>query len=151
MSYSTELTYDCMGILHYGAGLVTGGDLVEACRATLQLLQNTENFHFEFIDFSEVTELRITADEFDQIVANDHFAAVFRPEAVVVIVAPRDDVFATGKEWERRVEGLGWKIHISRSREEGDQWLKENYPAPRPQRVSAPETVPPPAGSQTFA
>ncbi|MBA3962587.1 MAG: hypothetical protein H0X40_11880 [Chthoniobacterales bacterium] len=145
MSYSTELTDDYMGILHYGAGLVTGAELVEACRATLQLLQNTENFHFDFIDFSEVTELRITADEFDQIVANDHFAAVFRPDAVVVIVAPRDDVFETATEWERRVQDLGWKTYISRSRADADEWLRQNYPSPKKAQVAPSESESSPA------
>lgn len=145
MSYTTELTDDCMGIVHHGASLVTGADLIEACTATLQLLQNTENFHFEFIDFSGVTELRITPDEFDQIVANDHFAAIFRPEAVVVIVAPRNDLFETGKEWERRVQDLGWKTHISRSRAEAEEWLKKNYPSPQRGQVSSREIGSPPA------
>ena len=144
MPYTTELTDDCMGILRHGAGLVTGGEIIEACNATLQLFQNTENFYFDFIDFSEVTELRITPEEFNQIVANDHLAAIFRPEAVVVIVAPRDDLFETGKEWEHRVQDLGWKTHISRSRPEADQWLRENYPSPQTARVSPSETASPP-------
>ena len=130
MSYTTELTEDYMGTVHVGAGLVTGEELLEACRATTQLTQNTENFHFEFIDLSDATELRVTSGELDQIVAQDHFAAIFRPDAVVVIVAPLDDVFAIAKMWERRVQDIGWNTHISRDRAEALEWLRENYPTP---------------------
>jgi hypothetical protein len=119
-----------MGVMHLGAGVVTGADLLEGCRMTTQLRQNTENFHFEFIDFSDVTELKITADDLMQIVAQDHYAAIFRPDAVVVIVAPRDDQFEIGKKWERRVEDIGWKTHIAHDRAEATAWLRENYPAP---------------------
>ncbi|HEY5037176.1 MAG TPA: hypothetical protein VII74_08615, partial [Chthoniobacterales bacterium] len=102
MSYTSELTEDCMGVIHSGAGVVTGADLLEGCRTTTQLRQNTENFQFEFIDFSDVTELKVTADDLVQIVAQDHYAAILRPDAVVVIVAPRDDQYEIGKKWEQR-------------------------------------------------
>lgn len=130
MAYTTELTEDCMGILHVGSDLVTGEDLLAASRSTIQLLQNTENFHYEFIDFSQVTELKITAEELNQIVAQDYYAAVFRPDAVVVIVAPRIDLFEIGKTWERRVQDLGWNTHVAHDRDEATRWLRENYPAP---------------------
>lgn len=130
MSYTTELTEDCMGVMHRGVGVVTGEDLLGGCRATTQLRQNTENFQFEFLDFSEVTELKITPDELVQIVAQDHYAAILRPDAVVVIVAPRDDLFEIGKKWQRRVQDIGWKTYIAHDRAEGVRWLRENYPAP---------------------
>ncbi len=132
MAYTTELTEDYMGIVHTGSGVVTGADLLESCRASTHLVQNTENFHYQFIDFTDVTELKITPDDLIKIVAQDHFAALFRPNAVVVIVAPRDDLFEIGKKWERRVQDLGWKTLISRSRTEANAWLRENYPSYRP-------------------
>ncbi len=130
MGYTTELTEDYVGIVHVGSGLVTGADLLEACRSTTQLLQNTENFHYEFIDFSEVAELRISPEELEEIVAQDRFAATFRPDAVIVIVAPREDLFEIATQWERRVQDIGWNTHISRNRPEALAWLREHYPAP---------------------
>lgn len=80
------------------------------------------------IDFSDVEELRITEEDFDQIVAQDYYAAVFRPGAVVVIVAPRDEVFALANTWQRRIEDIGWKTYIARSRVEARGWFRENFP-----------------------
>jgi hypothetical protein len=59
-----RLTEDCRGIVHVGTDLVTGEDLIEATRMASQLVQNTENFQFEFIDLSEVSELQITEQQF---------------------------------------------------------------------------------------
>ncbi len=137
MSYSTELSDDCMGIHHVGSGAVAGEEILEACRATTQLLQNTENFHYEFIDFSEVTELTISEDEFDRMIAQDFYAAIYRPDAVVVIVAPRDDLFAIATKWEQRIKGIGWQTHIARDRTEAKAWLLEHYPNPSAPREPA--------------
>lgn len=135
MSYTTELSDDCMGIHHVGKGAVSGAEILDACRATTQLFQNTENFHYEFIDFSEVTELEISADELNRIIAQDFYAATFRPEAVVVLVASREEIFEKVKGWEQRVKGIGWQTHIARDRAEATRWLQEHYPDPDSQGV----------------
>ncbi len=129
MPYQTELTDDCRGIVHVGKGRVAGADLVEAAANSRRLVQNTENFYYEFVDLTEVTELEMSEEELDEIVAEDHLAAVFRPEAVVVMVVPRDELFALAEKWERRVKDLGWNTHIARERSEALRWLRENYPA----------------------
>ena len=145
MSYTTELSDDCMGIHHLGKGAVSGAEILDACRATTQLLQNTENFHYEFIDLSEVTELEISADELNRIIAQDFYAATFRPEAVVVIVAPRQEIFEMVKRWEQRVTGIGWQTHIARERGEAVRWLQEHYPDPAAHSVESRSPSDPPA------
>ncbi len=129
MPYTTELTDDYMGIVHIGTGVVCGEELLEACRSTTALLQNTENFHYEFIDFTDAEELRITPDDLAEIVAQGRFAALFRPDAV--IVAPDDAISEKIQDWDRRVQDIGWKTHISRSRPDALAWLRENYPTPQ--------------------
>lgn len=129
MAYTTELTPDYMGVVHVGTGVVTAEELLAGCRVTTALMETTENFHYEFVDLSDVTELQITEEDLEQIVAQDHLAAVFRPHAVVVIVAAREDLFATAKLWEQRVQDLGWNTHVSRKRSEALAWLKQNFPS----------------------
>jgi hypothetical protein len=125
MPYTTELTEDCLGIVHVGTGLVTGEDLLAGTRMASQLVQNTENFQFEFVDLSDASELRITAEEINEIVQEDRIAATYRPRAIVVIVAPSDEVFAIIQQWERKVEDLGWRTFIARSRREALTWLRD--------------------------
>ena len=60
MPYETELTDDCMGVVHRGSGMVTGEEILRGSLAVSQLVQNTENFHYEFVDLSEATEFKFT-------------------------------------------------------------------------------------------
>ncbi len=127
MPYKTELTEDCMGVVHTGSGVVTGAELLRGSRAVAQLVQNTENFHYEFVDLSEATWVEISSIELEQIAALDRMVACFRPNAVVVIVSPDEGLFALAKEWENLILDLGWKTHISRVRSEARSWLRENF------------------------
>lgn len=129
MPLTTETTPDFQGIVHHASGIVTGDELVEASSAALRLVQNTQNFHYEFVDLSGATELRDAGEEhLDQLTAQDRLAATYRPNAVVVIVAPRDDFYELGKAWERRVQALGWSTFIARRRDEATAWLAGNFP-----------------------
>lgn len=129
MAYKTQLSDDCLGILRIGSGVVTGRELAAASVAATQLVQNTENFEYEFVDLSEVTEVRVTREELAQIVTQDRIIARFRPHAIVVIVAPQDQTLTMAREWEESVSDLGWSTHICRSRSEGLNWLRENVAA----------------------
>ncbi|HEY2712097.1 MAG TPA: hypothetical protein VGI60_06245 [Chthoniobacterales bacterium] len=125
MPYITELTEDCLGIVHVGTGLVTGEDLIEGTRTASQLVQNTENFQFEFVDLSECSELQVTRQQLEEIVREDRVAATYRPRAIVAIVAPADAVFAIAQQWQHEVEDLDWRTLIARSRPEALKWLRD--------------------------
>ena len=127
MPYETELTDDCMGVVHRGSGMVTGEEILRGSLAVSQLVQNTENFHYEFVDLSEATGIQITDYQLNQIATVDRMTAFFRPHATVVVVAPDERLFSVAKQWESRVQNLGWNTHVSRSRTEGKNWLKENF------------------------
>lgn len=128
MPLSTETTPDCRGIIHVGTGVVTGDEFVTASLQALQLVQNTQNFDYELIDLTRAIGLAKAGEEhLEKLTMQDHLAAVYRPEATVVIIAPGDDFFELGKNWERRVKDLGWNTHVSRDRGEALQWLHDHY------------------------
>ena len=129
MPYLTELTEDYMGVIHTGTGLVTGEEVLQGCEMVSQLMQNTENFHYKFVDLAEATGIEMTEEHLQEIVAIDRTMAFFRPNATVVIVAPDERLFAVAKQWETLVEALGWATHVSRERSEALAWLRENFPA----------------------
>ena len=137
MPLTTEPTEDYLGIIHTGTGPITGDDLLQASQSTFQLLQNTQNFHYEFVDLSEATSLQMTDEQLEQITEQDRLAATYRPEEVVLIVAPQDDIFETASRWESRVHELGWNTHIARDRAEGLAWLHANFHPPQRDQVEA--------------
>ncbi len=88
MPLTTETTPDCHGIVHNASGTVTGDELVEGSAAALRLVQNTQNFHYEFVDLSGAEALANAGEEhLLKITEQDHLAAIYRPKAVMVIVA----------------------------------------------------------------
>ncbi len=136
MPYPTELTKDCLGIVHAGSGIVTGEELLAASVAGAQLVQNTENFQYEFSDFTDVTELRVEPEHVEKIAALDHEAAHFRPKAIVVIVAPQDFSYELAQQWQKKVSDLNWTIHIARERTEAVRWLRQHLKTERPELLA---------------
>ena len=127
MPYRTDLTEDYMGVVHIGTGIVTGEEILRGSQAVAQLVEITENFHYEFVDLSGATGIEMTEQHLQEIATLDRMTAYFRPHAVVVIVAPDERVYAVAKQWENMVQTLGWKTYISRSRSEARSWLRENF------------------------
>lgn len=136
MPYTTELTKDCLGIVHTGAGVITGADLMAGCLTATQLVQNTENFQYEFSDLTEVTEIRLAPGDLDKVVEMDHVAAKYRPRAIVVIVAPKEFSYQLARVWSERVKDLDWTVHISRERSEAIEWLGNHLKSERPELLA---------------
>jgi hypothetical protein len=129
MPLITETTMDCRGILQVGSGTITGEELVRASYNALLLFQNTQNFKYEFVDLSNATDLQFAEEHLAQITAQDRVIATFRPNAIVVVVAPREEFYQLAKHWEHEVRELGWRTHIARERSEALAWLHTNLPA----------------------
>ncbi|MDQ2659457.1 MAG: hypothetical protein M3Y03_03465 [Verrucomicrobiota bacterium] len=136
MPYTTELTQDCLGILHTGSGVVTGAELLAASVAATRLVQNTANFQYEFGDWSAVTEMRVAPEEVERIVAQDRIAARSRPQAIVVLVVPQGESYRLAQAWEEQVRDLGWTIHLARERSEAVQWLTHHIQTERPELLA---------------
>ena len=126
MSFDTKLTEDYMGIIHVGSGIVTGQEILEACRVVTALVQTTENFHYKLVDFSGANDLQITPEELQEIVEEDRLIAAARPNATIVIVVPDEKMRAIAKHWQNLVVTLGWNTHIVESRAEALDWLLAN-------------------------
>lgn len=137
MPFATELTKDCLGIVHAGSGVVTGEEMVAASLTAAQLVQNTENFQYEVSDFTDATELRVKPEHVKKIAQIDRIAAQSRPRAIVVIVAPQNFSYDLARAWQGLVSDLGWTIYIARDRSEGVRWLGEHLKTERPELLAA--------------
>jgi hypothetical protein len=118
-----------MGIIHVGTGIVTGSEILDACRSVTALVQTTENFHYKLVDLSGARELRVSADELHEIVEEDRLIAMERPHIAVAIVTPDEKMRAIAKHWETLVNDLGWTTHTAGTREKALDWLRENAAA----------------------
>ncbi len=125
MPLVTETTQDCQGILQVGSGLVTGEEFVQASYNALLLFQNTQNFRYEFVDLSNVTDVEFAEKHLAQITVHDRVIARSRPDAIVVVLAPREEFYQVAKHWEEAVAPFGLKTHVAREREEALSWLQQ--------------------------
>lgn len=141
MPLITETTSDCQGILQVGTGRITGEEFVRASYNALLLFQNTQNFRYEFVDLSNATDLQFAEEHLAQIAAQDRIIATFRPNAIVVVVAPREEFYQLAKHWERAVAELGWSTFIARERSEAMTWLHAHLPRSRSSDRSSVESV----------
>jgi len=126
MPFNTEFTEDYMGIVHVGSGIVTGAEILAGCKSVTALVQTTENFHYKLVNLAGATDLQVSEEELNQIVAEDRLIAAARPHAAIAIVAPNEQITAVARHWENRVEGLGWLTHITRTPSDAWRWLREN-------------------------
>ena len=125
MPYDTQLSDDYMGTIHVGSGVVTGSEILEGCKTVTALVQTTANFYYKLIDLARASEVRISPEEFEQILEQDRLIAAQRPNDSVAIVAPNDQIRAVAEEWRRQVDDLGWSIEIVPTREEALAWIEE--------------------------
>ena len=129
MPLDTQLTDDYMGTIHVGTGVVTGTEILQACKSVTVLVQSTANFHYKLIDLERVTEVRITAEELNEILEQDRLIAQQRPNDTVAVVATNENVRAIVEDWRQRVADLGWAIEILPSRKEAMAWIQERLGA----------------------
>jgi hypothetical protein len=118
MPLVTEMTQDCQGILQLGSGVVTGEEFVQASYNALLLFQNTQNFRYEFVDLSGATDVEFAEKDLAQITVHDRVIAKSRPDAIVVVLAPREEFYQVAKHWEQAVAPLGLKTYVARERAE---------------------------------
>lgn len=139
MPYATELTTDFLGVVHTGTGVVSGEEILVGCRSVLQLIQITENFHYELVDLSAASEVQINREQLDEMVTQGRLAAFYRPRATVVIIVPNERVLEIARQWETAVSQFGWQTFVSRDREVALRWLSENFHAPEEETASVRE------------
>ena len=126
MPLVTETTEDCQGILQVGSGLITGEEFVQASYNALLLFQNTQNFQYEFVDLSNAISVEFAEKDLAQITVHDRVIAKSRPDAIVIVLAPREEFYQVAKEWERAVQPLGLKTYVARDRSEARTQVRQH-------------------------
>jgi hypothetical protein len=128
MTYFTEFTPDGTGVLHRGEGIVTGPDLIAAAAEHHRLEERARKLRYGFVDFSQVSELRVSAVEVQTIADENRRTAVFTPNAVVAVIAPLDHAFGVSRMWETLMDATNWTTRIFRDRDEALAWLRKQIP-----------------------
>lgn len=125
MPYTTEFTADGRGVLHVGRGLVVGAEVIAGTAAHYQDPERTRGLRYGLVDFSGVTDLRLTPADVQEIVAHDQRVAAINSRIAVAVIAPRDYMFGMARMWQMLGEATGWSTRVVATRAEADAWLAE--------------------------
>ena len=129
MAYFTEYTSDGTGVLHRGEGIVTGADLIAAAAEHHRLEERARKLRYGVVDFTDATEIQISATEAQLIAEEDKITAALSPLAIVAVIAPQDHVFGMSRMWETFAEATGWSTRVFRGRDEALAWLRKQVPS----------------------
>jgi hypothetical protein len=123
MPYSTEYLADGTGIYHEASGVLTGAEIIAAGAATHAVPETARRLTHALVDFTTVSEFRVTAEDFRQLAAENLVTASLAPNAVVAVVAPQDHIFGSVRMWQVFAEQTGWDTAVFRDRKLADDWL----------------------------
>ncbi len=125
MTYSTEFVDHDRGIVHIGSGVVTGDELIEAAKEDRRIEARARHLKHILVDFTDATELKVTAAEIRRVVDEEMVTAALAPGVAVAVAAPKDFEFGMARLWQSLVDDTGWNARIFRSRLEAETWLAE--------------------------
>lgn len=135
MAYVTRYFDDGTGLLRIGSGIVTAEEIVAESRKLQADPERARKITHALVDFTEVTELRISLEEARQVAETSKQLARVAPGCVVSVAAPSDHVFGVARQWESLVdEEAGWVTRVFRTRPEAEAWLRAQLrTGPRPE------------------
>jgi len=125
MPYATEFFDDGTGLLRVGTGIVTFDEIIAGARDLHLDEARARKLTHALVDFTGVTELRVSTDEARRIAEASKTTARLAPGGVVAVVAPKDHVFGMARMWETLVdEEAGWLTRVFRERAEAEAWIR---------------------------
>src|SRR5262245_38319751 len=129
MPFSTTITPDGTGILRKGWGVITGAELAAAESELFNAPEiDLGKIRYALVDLSQVTEVRVSADEVRTVARVDEKLSTRNAALSVSIVAPHDVAFGLSRMWQMVSENTGWHSHVFRDRAGAVAWLRERVP-----------------------
>ena len=124
MPLTTEFSPDGKGLLFVGTGHLAGVELIQSKVGLLKDEARIRGVTFGKVDLTDVTGFKMSTDEMHRLVELDKRIAAIIPDAVVLVIAPRDHDFGLARMWEILAEETGWRMAVLRNRAEGERWLE---------------------------
>ncbi|SRR5260221_7403323 len=125
MPYTTSYIDDGKGVHKTGSGIVTGLEIFSSAIQESRDEARSRKLRYGLVDFSGVTEMRVTPEDIRRIVEMNRKLATFTPRALVAIVAPTPLPYAMARLWHTLSDDLGWKTNVFHARPDAIAWLRK--------------------------
>ena len=125
MPYTSVYVDDGKGVLRTGSGVLTGLELISCAIQLGRDDEHARHLHYGLVDFSAVTEMKVTPEDIRQLVEMSRKTAVVTPGALVAVIAPDPLPYAIARLWHTFAEDLGWKTNVFHTRADALAWLRK--------------------------
>ena len=125
MPYTFRIIDDGTGVIRTGSGVVTADEIITSAHETRSNPGRARKLTHALVDFSTITELRISNHEMHSVVHATTAVAKLTPGAVVALVAPASHAFGIARMWETLMDEAGWITGVFRERPEAETWMRE--------------------------
>jgi len=130
MPYTAHYVDAGKGVHKFGSGTVTGLEIFVSAIEESRDQERARKLRYGLIDFSAVTEFKVTPQDIHRIVEANRKTAALTPNAVVAIVAPSELPYAMSRLWHTLSDDLGWTSHVFHTRPDAVAWLRKHLVRP---------------------
>ncbi len=124
MPIETSFVNDGRGILLYGRAVIEGKEIISIKQGFLDDPDRMKDTFYWLVDFSGVSELRMSTDELSQLIEIERQLANTIPNSMVAVVAAADSIYGFARMWEMKIESVGWATAVFRDLTSAELWLK---------------------------
>lgn len=124
MPIETSFVNNGRGILLCGRAVIEGKEILSIKQGFLDEPDRMKDTFYWLVDFSGVSELRMTTDELSQLIEIDRQLANTIPNSMVAVVAAADSVYGFARMWEMKIESVGWATSVFRDIADAEFWIQ---------------------------
>lgn len=124
MAFSQE-PLEGKGVLYSARGVVDGAEMLSGALADARAAAERGELEYALVDFTLVTELRVTPVDVRRAIEKDERLARIAPHVILALVAPTDHVFGMARMYQTLAEDTGWTIQVFRRRRDAEDWIAD--------------------------
>jgi len=125
MPYTTCYVDHGKGVHKTGSGIVTGLEIFSDAVQDPLDEDRARKLRYGLVDFTGVTEMKVTPEDVRRIVEMNRKMAVLTPGALVALVAPAPLPYAIARLWHTLSDDLDWKSNVFHARPDAIAWLRD--------------------------
>ena len=123
MAYKIQYKNDFSTVIVTYSGNVTDDDLLGAYSDVVISEKQLVKLKYTISDFSETDQYLITSECIKEQAEMAVGVSNINPNITVIIIAPQDMAFGSGRMWIVYADEAGWNVQIFRSMDEALHWM----------------------------
>lgn len=125
MSYEVTYIDSGKGICKCGRDVVSAAEVIQGCRDQARDEVACRKLHYGIVDFSQVTDLRMTTSDIRHLVEANRKTADLTPGMNWAIVATGPLAYGMSRMWQTFASDLGWQANVFHAMPEAKAWLRK--------------------------